>query len=54
MSPSLGVAIGTAYVPAAAAKIGTKLEIECRGDRLPAEVVRKPFWTKGTAKKAKS
>ncbi|MEP6571622.1 MAG: glycine cleavage system aminomethyltransferase GcvT [Gemmatimonadota bacterium] len=54
MSPSLGVAIGTAYVPTAAAKIGTKLEIECRGERLPAEVVRKPFWTKGTTKKAKS
>ena len=31
MSPSLGVAIGTTYLPAAAAKVGTKFEVECRG-----------------------
>jgi aminomethyltransferase len=53
MSPSLGVGIGTTYLPAAGTKAGTQFEIECRGERLPAEVVRKPFWTKGTAKKAK-
>ena len=40
MSPSLGVAIGTTYLPAAAAKAGTKFEVECRGERMPAEVVK--------------
>ena len=39
--------IGTTYLPAAVAKPGTKFEVECRGERLPAEVVRIPFWTKG-------
>ncbi|MBA3444872.1 MAG: glycine cleavage system aminomethyltransferase GcvT [Gemmatimonadales bacterium] len=51
MSPSLGVAIGTTYLPAAAAKVGTKFEVECRGERLPAEVVSRPFWKKGSARK---
>ena len=27
---------------------GTKFEVECRGERLPAEVVKLPFWTKGS------
>ena len=51
MSPSLGVAIGTTYLPAAVAKAGTRFEVECRGERLPAEVVTRPFWKKGSAKK---
>jgi aminomethyltransferase len=51
MSPSLGQAIGTTYLPADAAKIGTRLEVECRGERIPAEVVKRPFYTKGTARK---
>jgi len=51
MSPSLGAAIGTTYLPAAVAKIGTKFEVECRGDRIPAEVVSRPFWKKGSARK---
>jgi aminomethyltransferase len=51
MSPSLGVAIGTTYLPAAAAKVGTAFEVECRGERMQAEVVSRPFWTKGSAKK---
>ncbi|MGZ8398189.1 MAG: glycine cleavage system aminomethyltransferase GcvT [Gemmatimonadales bacterium] len=52
MSPSLGVAIGTTYLPAAAAKVGTKFEVECRGERLSAEVTSRPFWKKGSAKKS--
>jgi aminomethyltransferase len=52
MSPSLGVGIGTTYLPAAAAKPGTRFEVECRGERLPAEVVTRPFWKKGSARKA--
>jgi aminomethyltransferase len=51
LSPSLGVGIGTTYLPAAAAKPGTKFEIECRGERLPAEVVPRPFWTRGSVKR---
>ncbi len=51
MSPSLGLPIGTTYLPASAAKVGTRFEVECRGERLPAEVVSRPFWKKGTAKK---
>jgi aminomethyltransferase len=52
MSPSLGTAIGTTYLPAAAAKLGTKFEVECRGERVQAEVVQRPFWKKGSARKA--
>jgi aminomethyltransferase len=51
MSPSLGQAIGTTYLPADVAKVGTKFEVECRGERIPAEVVKRPFYTKGTARK---
>ena len=51
MSPSLGAAIGTTYLPASAAKVGTRFEVEVRGERLPAEVVSRPFWKKGSARK---
>jgi aminomethyltransferase len=53
MSPSLGIAIATTYLPAAAAKAGTKFEVECRGERIPAEVMKLPFYTKGTARKGR-
>ncbi len=48
MSPSLGVPIGTCYVPTASANPGTSIEIEIRGQRVAAEVVRTPFYTRGT------
>jgi aminomethyltransferase len=51
-SPSLGYPIGTTMLPTAAARIGTQFEVECRGERIPAEVVKKPFYTKGSVKKA--
>jgi aminomethyltransferase len=51
LSPSLGYGIGTTYLPPDAAKAGTKFEVDCRGERLPAEVVKLPFWTKGSVKK---
>ena len=51
-SPSLGAAIGTTFLPAEMAKVGTRFEIDCRGTRIPAEVVRRPFWTRGSARKA--
>ncbi|HEY7613025.1 MAG TPA: glycine cleavage system aminomethyltransferase GcvT [Gemmatimonadales bacterium] len=51
MSPSLGQPIGTAYLPAAAAKPGTRFEVEIRGERVPAEAVKRPFYTKGSVRK---
>jgi aminomethyltransferase len=45
MSPTLGIPIGTAYLPLAGAKEGTTFEIEIRGKRLPATVVKPPFYT---------
>ena len=48
VAPSLGEAIGTAYLPAAVARPGTRFEVEIRGQRLPAEVGETPFWTKGS------
>jgi aminomethyltransferase len=51
MSPSLGIPIGTTYLPADAAKPGTRFEVECRGEKVPAEVVKRPFYTKGSARK---
>lgn len=44
VSPSLGAGIGMAYLPPAAAAIGTAMEIDIRGKRWPAEVVKKPFY----------
>jgi aminomethyltransferase len=45
-SPSLGVGIGMAYLPLEAAKVGTQIEIEIRGRKFPAAVVKKPFYWK--------
>jgi aminomethyltransferase len=50
-SPSLGVAIGTTFLPTVAAKEGQRFEVECRGERLPAEVVRRPFWERGSVRR---
>ena len=44
MSPTLGIPIGTAYLPAALAKEGTTFEVEVRGKRVPATVVKTPFY----------
>jgi aminomethyltransferase len=44
MSPTLGIPIGTAYLPAAAAREGTTFEVEIRGKRVPATVVKPPFY----------
>ncbi|MCX6855829.1 MAG: glycine cleavage system aminomethyltransferase GcvT [Verrucomicrobia bacterium] len=45
-SPSLSAGIGMAYLPLEASKLGTQIEIEIRGRRFPAEVVKKPFYRK--------
>jgi aminomethyltransferase len=46
MSPSLGVGIGMAYVPAERAAIGETLEIDVRGKTRTAVVAPKPLYTK--------
>lgn len=45
-SPSLGIGIGLGYVSPASAKPGTKIDIEIRGKRAPAVVVKKPIYQK--------
>jgi aminomethyltransferase len=46
LSPSLGVGIGMAYVPAARAAEGTTLEIDVRGRTRQAVVAAKPLYRK--------
>lgn len=43
-APSLQRSIGLGYVPATYATVGTTLRIEIRGARVPAPVVRLPFY----------
>ncbi len=51
VAPSLGVAVAMAYVDAACAATGAKLEVQSRGAALPATVVELPFYAGGTARK---
>lgn len=44
MSPTLGTPIGTCYLPSAAAVEGTTFEVEIRGKRVPARVIKLPFY----------
>jgi aminomethyltransferase len=46
VSPTLGIGIGTCYVPVDAANPGTALDIEVRGKRIPATIVHLPFYTR--------
>ena len=48
MSPSLGIGIGMAYVPAERAAVGETLEIDVRGKTRSAVVASKPLYTKET------
>lgn len=50
VSPSLGVGLGFAFLPAEAAAPGTTIEILIRGKPLPAEVVRAPFYKQGSVR----
>jgi aminomethyltransferase len=45
-SPSLNLGIGLGYVPPELAVVGTRIEIEIRGRRFAAEVVKKPIYRK--------
>jgi len=54
VSPSLNKPIGMAYVPAAAAEIGTEIAIEIRGRAVPAKIVSLPFYEHRTRRSATS
>lgn len=43
-SPSLKKSIGIAYVELSLSKIGTRLSIDIRGNKIPAEVIATPFY----------
>jgi glycine cleavage system T protein (aminomethyltransferase) len=51
MSPSLGHAVGMTYLPATHAAVGSRFQVEIRGERLDAEVVKRPFYTKGSVRR---
>jgi aminomethyltransferase len=49
-SPSLQTAIGTTYLPTHSTQPGSKIEIDCRGERVAAEVVTMPFYEDGSVR----
>ncbi len=49
LSPSLGIGIGMAYIPAARATVGERFEIDVRGKQRPAVVAEKPLYHRPTA-----
>jgi glycine cleavage system T protein (aminomethyltransferase) len=51
MSPSLGYAIGTTYLPVARCSVGSRFHVDIRGELVEAEVVRRPFYTNGSVRK---
>ena len=48
LSPTLGIGVGLAYVPAEHAAVGTRLQIDVRGKMRPAVVREKPLYRKGS------
>ncbi len=48
-TPTVGKAIGLAYVPAGAAAVGTRLSIDVRGKGVPAVVVPTPFYKRSAS-----
>lgn len=44
LSPSLMTGIGMAYLPIEHSKLGTLVQIDVRGRKFPAKVVKKPFY----------
>ena len=49
LSPSLNWGVGMAYVSAAHAKIGAEIDIEIRGQKLPATIEKKPLYKKSAS-----
>jgi aminomethyltransferase len=52
ISPSLNVPIGMGYVMKDYSKAGTQIFVEIRGKKVPAEIVKLPFYKEGSVKKA--
>lgn len=50
-SPTLKRGIGTTFLPTHSVAPGTPIELEIRGNRVPAEVVKMPFYTGGSVRK---
>jgi aminomethyltransferase len=48
LSPSLNYGVGMAYIDAPHAKIGSKIDIEIRGQKFPAVIEKKPLYKKQT------
>ena len=46
LSPSLNWGVGMAYINAANAKVGNKIDIEIRGRKFPATIEKKPLYKK--------
>jgi aminomethyltransferase len=44
LSPTLGHPIAMAFVDPASSAVGTELELDVRGSRIPASVVALPFY----------
>jgi aminomethyltransferase len=51
VGPSVGLPIGTCYLPADRTAPGTTFEVEIRGTTVTATVAELPFWPNGSAKK---
>jgi aminomethyltransferase len=43
-SPTLGKSIGLGYFPLASSAVGTPLLVDCRGKKIPAVIVKTPFY----------
>jgi aminomethyltransferase len=48
LSPSLSIPIGTCYLPVSLVAEGSSFSIEIRGKRVAAQVVKMPFYKKGS------
>ena len=48
MSPTLGTPIGTCYLPSVSSAVGSGFDVEIRGKRVAATVVKMPFYTQGS------
>ncbi len=49
LSPSLNYGVGMAYIDAPHAKVGSKIDIEIRGQKFPAVIEKKPLYKKPTS-----
>jgi aminomethyltransferase len=51
VSPQLDVGIGMGYIASEASKSGTRVEVMVRDKATPAEIVKTPFYTKGSVRR---